>query len=62
MSEAERKRRLEYKRNRKKWVLIQTIILVVVGAIALCSFAVYDQMNRTYYIEYTESGSADYEV
>ena len=62
MSEAERKRRQDYKRNRKKWILIQTIILVVVGAIALGSFVVYDRMNRTYYIEYTERGSADYKV
>jgi len=62
MSEAERKRRQDYKRNRKKWILIQTIILVVVGAIALGSFIVYDRMNRTYYIEYTERGSADYKV
>ncbi len=62
MSEAERKRRQEYKKNRKRWILIQTIILVVIGAIALGSFVVYDRMNRTYYIEYAESGSVDYKV
>ena len=62
MSEAERLRRLEYKQNRKKWILIQTVALVVVFAIALAFFAIYDRMNRTYYIEYTENGEVDYKV
>ncbi len=62
MSEAERKRRQEYKRNRKKWITVQIISLCVLIAMALGSFFVYDNMNRTYYIEYTEKGSADYKV
>ena len=62
MSEAERLQRQEYKRNRKKWILIQAIALILVGAFALTFFMVYDRMNRTYYIEYTEKGSADYDV
>ena len=62
MSEDERKRRQEYKRKRKKWILIQTVALVLVAAFALTFFVVYDRMNRTYYIEYTENGSVDYKV
>ena len=62
MSEDERKRRQEYKRNRKKWIIIQTIALALVAAFALTFFVVYDRMNRTYYIEYTEKGTVDYEV
>lgn len=62
MSEAEIKRRQDYKRNRKKWILIQAVALAVVCIIALGSFFVYDRMNRTYYIEYTENGSVDYKV
>lgn len=62
MSEIEIKRRQDYKRNRKKWILIQAIALAVVCVIALTSFLVYDRMNRTYYIEYTENGSVDYKV
>ena len=62
MSEAERLRRQEYKRNRKKLILIQTVALILVGAFALTFFMVYDRMNRTYYIEYTENGAVDYKV
>ena len=62
MSEAEIRRRQDYKRNRKNWILIQAAALAVVIIIALGSFLVYDRMNRTYYIEYTENGSADYTV
>ncbi len=62
MSESERLRRQEYKRNRKRWIMIQTIALVVAVVVALGSYVVYDTMNRTYYIEYTESGEVDYKV
>lgn len=62
MSENEILRRQEYKRNRKKWLLIQAVTLVVVVAIALGSFLVCHRMNRTYYIEYTESSIIDYQV
>lgn len=62
MSENEILRRQEYKRNRKKWLLIQTVALVVVVAIALGSFLIFDRMNRTYYVEYTESSTIDYQV
>ncbi len=62
MSEAERLRRQEYKRNRKKWILVQAIALAVVLAMALAGIAVYERMNRTYYVEYSEIGSADYKV
>ncbi len=62
MSEIEIKRRQDYKRKRKKRIFIQAIIIAVVCVIALTSFLVYDRMNRTYYIEYTESGNVDYKV
>lgn len=62
MSEVEIKRRQDYKRNRRKWILIQTVALALVCIIALGSFLVYDRMNRAYYIEYTENGNVDYAV
>ncbi len=62
MSETEIKRRQDYKRNRKKWIIVQAIVIFIVALFALSSFLTYDSMNKTYYIEYTESGSADYRV
>lgn len=62
MSELEIKRRQEYKKNRKKWMMIQIVAIALVAVIALGSFLIYDRMNRTYYIEYTESSDIDYKV
>ena len=62
MSEAERKRRQDYKRNRKKWLIIQIIAIALIAVIAAGSFLIYDRMNRTYYIHYTEDGNIDYRV
>ncbi len=62
MSEAEKKRRLDYKQNRKKWIMIQVIILAVVAALALASAVTYYTLDETFYIDYTESGKIDYNV
>lgn len=62
MSEAERKRRQDYKKNRKKWLTIQIIAIALIAVIALSSFIVYNRMDRTYYIHYTENGNVDYKV
>ena len=62
MSEAERKRRQDYKENRLKWIIIQIAAIALVAIIAIGSFIVFDNMNRTYYIHYTESGSASPKV
>ena len=62
MSEAERKRRQNYKRNRKRWIIAQAIVIAAVAIISLSSFLVYNRMNRTYYIEYTETSLSDYTV
>lgn len=62
MSELEIKRRREYKQNRKKWTIIQAIALALVAVLALGSFLIYDRMNQTYYIEYTENSRIGYKV
>lgn len=62
MSEKEILKRQEYKANRKKWLMIQTIALLLAIVFAFGSFLIYDRMNNTYYIEYTEDSSIDYQV
>ena len=62
MSEAERKRRFEYKMKRKRLIIIQTVVLALVAIAILISSITYLAMNKTYYINYTESGEVDYKV
>ena len=62
MSEAERKRRVLYKKNRKKWMLIQMIAISVLFAVALGCFSTYYKLNQNHYIGYSESGKIDYKV
>ena len=62
MSEAEKKRRLEYKKNRKKWLLIQIIIIAVVSAIVLSMSITYFAVSKTQYVDYTEKSGIDYRV
>ena len=62
MSEAERKRRQDYKENRLKWIIIQIAAICLIAIIAIGSLIVYDNMNRMYYINYTESGNTSYKV
>ncbi|MBR2987206.1 MAG: hypothetical protein IKC63_04225, partial [Clostridia bacterium] len=62
MSEAEKKRRLDYKKNRKKWLLIQIIIIAVVSAVVLSMAITYRQVSRTFYVDYTEQSDIDYRV
>lgn len=62
MSEAEKKRRLDYKKNRRKWLLIQIVAIVLASILAVSFLVVYYKLNETYYIEYTEEGGVDYKV
>lgn len=43
-------------------MLIQLVAIIVLTTLALGSFLVYNRMNRTHYIEYTEGSKIDYQV
>ena len=43
-------------------MIIQMIAIFLLAAVAIGSFLIYDRMNRTYYIEYTEKSCVDYKV
>ena len=62
MSEREILNRQQYKKNRKNWICIQTVALVVVAVIALGCFLTHNRLDRTYYVEYTEDCETDYQV
>ena len=62
MSEAEKKKRAGYRHNRKKWISIQSIAIVVLTLAVLISSIVAVQLNRTYYVNYREDGHIDYKV
>ncbi len=62
MSEAEKILRLNYKQNRNKWILIQATVLAALMLLSVIMLFVYNRLDRTYYIEYSESGGADYTV
>ncbi len=62
MSESEKKKRKLYRKNREKWIFTQSVIIAVVTVAVLISALVSYQLNKKYYIGYTESGSIDYDV
>ena len=62
MSETERKRRLDYRRFRKKWVTIQAVVLALVVILCALSTVIFFNKNQTRYIDYSENSSVDYGV
>lgn len=62
MSESEKNRRRIYRKNREKWIFVQSVIIAVVTVAILISAIVSSQLNEKYYIGYQERGSIDYDV
>ena len=62
MSEKEKSRRNRYRKNREKWIFIQSVIIAVVSIAIVISSLVAYELNKTYYIGYSERGSIDYNV
>ena len=60
MSESERKQRIDYIKNRKRWIMIISAVLCGLLVFA-CAFGVlYYSLNKSYYIDYVEKGTVDY--
>ena len=62
MSEAEKRKRASYIKNRKKWIFIQGVVIAVISLMIIISSIVAIQLDKTYYVEYNESGGIDYKV
>lgn len=62
MSESERKRRLDYQKQRSRNMWVQGVIIILVALILLASFITYRKLDQAYYIEYTEDAKVDYKV
>lgn len=62
MSGAERKRRENYRKQRKRWLLIQAIVIAVVAVSMLVVFLSYRNLSETVYITYRETSTVDYKV
>jgi len=62
MSEKEKKKRAAYRKNREKWIFVQSVIAVVLTLAVIISALVYTQLRKQYYIGYREGGSIDYNV
>lgn len=62
MSEAEKKKRVKYRKNRERWIFAQSIIIAIVTlAVLICAIVSYE-LNKTYYVGYSERGNIDYNV
>lgn len=62
MSEKEKKHRAAYKKNRDKWIFVQSVIVGILTIAVLISSIVAYQLKKTYYIGYREGGNVDYNV
>ena len=62
MSEAEKKRRFDYKQNRSKWIMIFSLILAAVVLMTIILSTVYFNLSKNFYINYVENGEIDYKV
>ncbi|MBO5883487.1 MAG: hypothetical protein J6Q78_03695 [Clostridia bacterium] len=62
MSEKEKNKRAAYRKNREKWIFVQSVIVIILTLAVLISSIVAVQLKSKYYIGYREGGSIDYNV
>ena len=62
MSEKQKKHRDLYKKNREKWIFTQICVAVVLTVAVIISALVSVQLEKQYYISYSERGGINYNV
>lgn len=62
MSEKEKKKRAKYRKNREKWIFVQSVLVAILTIAIIISALVSAQLKEKYYIGYRESGNIDYNV
>lgn len=62
MSNEEKQKRADYRKNRKKWIIIQAIIISILTIFLLISSIGYYQKGVTSYVNYNETSEVDYKV
>lgn len=62
MSEAEKKRRSDYRQNRQKWLRICSLILAGLTLVTAVLGIVFFELNESTYVGYTEQGDVGYTV
>ena len=62
MSNEEKQKRADYRKNRKKWMFIQLIIVSFITILLMITSIGYYQKGVTSYVNYNESSEVDYKV
>ena len=62
MSNEEKKKRLNYRVNRKKWINFQTVLIIILTIITAFSAVTYHRRDKESYIQYIEKSDVDYKV
>ena len=62
MSEAEKRRRQAYRQGRKKWIMLELMILAGILLLATIFSILYSVFDKAYFIGYTEKSDVDYRV
>lgn len=62
MSEAEKRKRAEYRRNRKKWITVFIAAIALASVLTLLFLGLYYNASETTYVAYTESSDIAHRV
>lgn len=62
MSNEEKRKRLNYRTNRKKWINFQTVLIIILTIITAFFATTYYRKDRDSYIQYIENSNVDYKV